>query len=459
MICRMKSMEYPLIHRGYLYYFSVEWSVKEEEEESQDGSMNDGVMENIGLHRMNIEKRNPKDEIVYRREGDHGFSAPQAYGKRIWFNTIGDQGKRRVSLIYNLETGQVEETGMEFPTIQVFQDKCYLKPYDQTKGDLDTTTLVEIDVYGNPVKTVLEGIIQISELMSDKNYFYISNAKIGILHPDIEFEETCQVYDKDFQLVDELKMPDVGYSFRDVPMGGDNYQYLLYSDEESGAFGLRIFDKSKIGSIKGNNCTYTIVKYGEEGEEQDIVPASAEESETPEMTPEYKISETSLNQEVSLSYSEPEDRQILGKMKKKHYLDTFSNDLIEAQVSYTVDKVKAVVTKSPMPLPEGPDYEIVLGQRYTIITTLFGYYTKGGRTFVRSITMTSINTTEPDVAELELPEDADEFIGVKAVIKGEFLRETWEPPSPEEGRVHNIWPPDIESYKDTWGCYDGKVAE
>ena len=105
MICRVRDMNYPLIHRGYLYYYAIEYSVTEEE--SQESSMNDSIREDISFHRMNIEKRNPKAELVYYREGDHGCGQPQVYGNYMWLFVIGDQGKRYGSRIYNIETGEI----------------------------------------------------------------------------------------------------------------------------------------------------------------------------------------------------------------------------------------------------------------------------------------------------------------------------------------------------------------
>ena len=462
MVCRVKDMNYPLIHRGYLYYYSTEFSVTEEE--SQSDSMSDGIMEQVGFHRMDIEKRNPKAELVYYREGDHGFAQPQVYGNYMWLFVIGDQGQRRETRIYNIETNQMEEAETVMMPVQIYQGKAYVRLYDGTKSDLDKTTVVQMDLYGKTEKTVVEGIEQLCDIMSDEKYFYISNSQLHQNHPEIL--EKIQVYDANFQLVDEYRMPDVGNLYGSVPIGGEKYQYLRYINEKEGEWGLLVFNKNRIGSLKGGACPYTIIKYGAEGSSSGEEPESYEpESYDPETDIsepiEIKVPETILYTETSVSYTEPEDQEVTGKLKRKRYLDAISENYTECQVYLSADKVKVVVT--PLEIEDVFGNDILLGRCNTRRTTLYGYYTKGKETYVRKMTMTAIKTTEPDTAELRLPEDGDEFIGVKAVTEAEYLIETWTPP--EKGlewvliKKPEAFPPSVGSFKEFLECYDGKVEE
>ena len=445
---RTNNIWYPLMHRGYLYYYSREYSVAEEE--PQSGDPDNKIMPSVGFHRINLEKKSLKDELIYYREGDHGYFAPYAFGNLIWFSLIGDNGSLLTNKIYNIETNRTEDTEIS-PPVQVFQSKYYQKPYDTKKGDLDMTVLVQADIYGKPEKTVLEDIEQLSNILSDGKYFYICNTQIHQAYSEIE--EKCQVYDENFQLVDEYKLPDTGDPYV-VPIGGEKSQYLCYSDKESGEWGLLVFDKDKIGSIHGDYCPYLFIRYGAEGKEPEPFIPKDDSASLPE---EMQIPDTTLDQEVSLTYTEPEEEIVTGKLRKKKYLDSASGNYTDCQVFLSDDSVKAVITPTT-PYDPG-NGAIVIGRCDTRVTALYGYYTKGKETFVRKITMTSKNAEEPAAVEITLPEDGDKFIGVKAETVADYLTEYWSPP-PKEGIYNpNASRSDVGSFKEFLTCYEGKVEK
>ena len=447
-LIRANDIKYPLVHRGYLYFYSVEYSVADEE--SQNGDADNKIMPSVGFHRINLEKKRLKDELIYYREGDHGCFASYAFGNCIWFSMIGNQGSKLTNKIYNIETNQTEDTEIS-PPVQAYQGKYYQKPYDAAKGDLDMTVLVQADIYGKPEKNVLEDIEQLSNILSDGKYLYICNTQIHQAYPEIE--EECRVYDENFQLVDKFKLPDTGNLYV-VPIGGEKNQYVRYSDEESGEWGLLVFDKSRIGTIQGDYCPYSFIRYGAEGTDPEpFIPK--DDSVSP--SEEIQIPDSTLNQEVSLTYTEPEDEIVTGKLKNKKYLDSVSGNHTDCQVFLSVDRVKAVMTPSTSYDPGNGG--IVIGRCYTRVTTLYGYYTKGKETYARKVTMTSVNAEEPVTVEIELPEDGDEFIGVKAVTEADYLTEYWTPP-PKEGPYNpNASRTEIGSSKEPLTCYEGKVEE
>ena len=65
---------------------------------------------------------------------------------------------------------------------------------------------------------------------------------------------------KTFQLIDECVFPETSYYYNDPPIGGE-YQYLLF-EEDTGEWGLYIWDKNEIGSLHGSACIQEKVSYG-----------------------------------------------------------------------------------------------------------------------------------------------------------------------------------------------------
>ncbi len=313
------------------------------------------------------------------------------------------------------------------------------------------TSILRTDIYGRDGEIVIPEIEQLSTMMSDGNYFYITNTQIHLAYPEVE--EKCLVYDDNFQLVDEYKLPDTGNPYGPA-IGGDAFQYVRYSDEESGDWGLLVFDKSRIGSIHGDYCPYSFIRYGAEGTDPEpFIPKDDAASPSEEI----QVPDTTLNQEISLTYSEPDDEIVTGKLKKKKYLDSTSGNHTDCQVFLSSDRAKAVMTPTT-PYDPG-NGAIVIGKCYTRVTTIYGYYTKGKETYVRKVTMTSVNAEESVTVEIELPEDGDEFIGVKAVTEADYLTELWSPP-PKSGPYNpNASRTNVTSGKDFLTCYEGKVEE
>ena len=244
-----QSMECPLIHRGYLYYFTLEYTAD-----------SDGIKYKASFHRMNIEKSILKDECLFNDGRQHGFTGLRAYGSYIWFMMVN--GGDILSQVYDIRTGTIIPTDLQTDGYQMYQDKLYRMRHEKLEDNTSSLNISEMDITGKPGKTVLTGIEPGSTLQGDKNYIYISDAENQWEHP--ETEEVYKVYDKNFNLVDSYRMPNIGDRYISaVPVGGENYQYLLYTGNEAGKWGLLIFDKKEIGSIKGELCPYKILWYGE----------------------------------------------------------------------------------------------------------------------------------------------------------------------------------------------------
>ena len=101
---------------------------------------------------------------------------------------------------------------------------------------------------------------------SDGKYLYVDN------FPDTLFTEGTKVhfrvYDESGTLFDDYTFPDEIEKYkqelelaRPAP-GGSDYQYFPFSDAETGKWGIHIFDKKQLGSLKGKEFEFTTV-YGE----------------------------------------------------------------------------------------------------------------------------------------------------------------------------------------------------
>ena len=434
-----QSMECPLIHRGYLYYFTLEYAAD-----------SDGIKYKASFHRMNIEKSILKDECLFNDGRQHGFTGLRAYGSYIWFMMVN--GGDILSQVYDIRTGTIIPTDLQTDGYQMYQDKLYRMRHEKLEDNTSSLNISEMDITGKPGKTVLTGIEPGSTLQGDKNYIYISDAENQWEHP--ETEEVYKVYDKNFNLVDSYRMPNIGDRYISaVPVGGENYQYLLYTGNEAGKWGLLIFDKKEIGSIKGELCPYNILWYGETSPE----PFKPEPSDQG-TSERNRIPEPTLDSKTSITYSEITDELFTGKLKRKRYADYMVDydANIECQVSFTQDQVSASVTSQPVEI-NPKEGIILLGTCNRKITKVYGYYTKGEETYVRTVTMSSMNTTEPDTVTLELPEDGDEFIGVKAEVTGVLQEEHWSYPEEELiGDAKN--PSSISSQGYSITSYDGMVC-
>ena len=144
------------------------------------------------------------------------------------------------------------------------------------------------------------------------------------------------------------------------------------------------------------------------------------------------IPKTSLNMEPFIEYTEPEDILFTGELKKKNrYSDHVPG--IEGEVNLSRDKASVEVI---LDMPDTSHYEehgqVLIGYSDTAVATIYGYYTKEGDNYVRKQTVTSRNIFEPVLLEIELPEGADEFIGVRAEILVEGQSQTWSPDADAE---------------------------
>ena len=247
-ILRENKMHFPLIHRGALYYYDVAFTATEE-----------NVAGKISFNKIDLEKKKLSKEVLFYDGVQHGSLPLRALGDYVWFTMIN--GTDTLSQVYNIRTGEIEKTELGFDALMLFNGKLYREPRNGLENSIYLTEIYESDVYGGSKGTVLSSVEQYNTPLSDGHYFYLDNSLINQEFP--ERERKCTVYDTGFRKVDEYKIPDIGYS-GEIPIGGKDFQYVVYNEKESERWGLLIFDKKEIGSIQGKECPYRILWYGDD---------------------------------------------------------------------------------------------------------------------------------------------------------------------------------------------------
>ena len=414
-LSRMQSIEHPLIHRGYLYYYLVEMTVQ----------LENGVGSDVSLQRINLEKKNSKAETLYHTGDMHGYGDLKAVGKYVYFFMLGQSGTKMVNAVYNIETGEIRETALA-ANLQPYQNRFYALAWREESQDLDILTdLYETDVFGETKNIVLKDIPQGERISSDGRYFYFNNSRFNEL--DSETEIVYQVYDSSFRQIDEVCMLDTGEFWSEIPVGGEKYQYLRYDDAESGEWGLYIWDKSSIGTIHGGLCPYSKIPYEKaEGPGKDVSHGKADISDW----------------EPVINYSDITDEYVsdLSSWTEKEQDPKYAVDLrdtVKCEVKLEEGEVSvSYVWRGPQDSGNNGD-EIILSRSLTKELILSGFYIMDGNVYERRITVTSTDNAAADEAVLKLPEGAEKFIGVSAMGNFEYTEEHNTKKGMEEGLPSN----------------------
>ena len=283
-VYRCPIIEAPLIHRGYMYYFTQTFEVK-----TIDGRETTDISSEIECHRLELESQKFKDEILsLPTSGDvTSINWPRAFGKQFYFSVMENNSIIR-PMIYDIVTGTFEE--IDLISSYTFCRNClYSTDYGYPYNVREEGEIYVSDYRKKEVRKVLDHVSLDSYIVSDQKYIYVNNALDHWKNPDIEIR--YQVYDPEMTLVDEFTLPETmkntPYSL-DPPIGGEKYQYLVFNDHESGDWGLYVWDKNSIGSLHGKPYEQTKIVYGGES-----IPAGSQDDEPSEngreeITDEYE---------------------------------------------------------------------------------------------------------------------------------------------------------------------------
>lgn len=254
------DMEYPILHRGYIYFYSPGYQVADGE-----------IVSQFPFMRLNVEEKNPKPELVSPSdEGAVTFNGNlRAVGNYVFFGFANDE-KGTVLYSYHIEDGTIQEIQYLHSMPAIMNDKIYQIEWDPDfEDDFHKTDVIRMDYDGKNIEVLLSGVEQGKMIYDDGKYIYLSSG--WLTHPwSEEDEETVRkkmearhywVYNKEMNLVDDFSLPSTDQTTIGPPVGGEKYQYLVFDDEETGEWGLYIWDKSEIGTLHGKAYTQIKVVY------------------------------------------------------------------------------------------------------------------------------------------------------------------------------------------------------
>ncbi|MBQ1378170.1 MAG: hypothetical protein IIY77_09380, partial [Lachnospiraceae bacterium] len=200
-VFRCPDVAYPLIHRGYMYYYTEVYSLEDRDPESETE-----IVFQEELHQLSIEDRKYKDKVIMKPKDAKGFSKLSAYGNHVYFSFDYYSPEGIVLLAYNTQTENVEETKLGTSRLTLYQDKYYLIPGSQNKDLYDQQGVYISDYLGNTEEEVIRELEKDLYLVNDGKYLYINNGFRHFLDPEEEI--TYQIYDSSFKMIDEFTLPD-----------------------------------------------------------------------------------------------------------------------------------------------------------------------------------------------------------------------------------------------------------
>ena len=253
LVAQTDSMEIPLVHRGYLYYYGETYHIDEKTED---------IIWSWSLFRMDLVNSAHKVEELLNAADlgkDHTIMVNlKAYGNYVIYTAAvvaqdsddsEQQNAKTMRFVYDTRSGKSEIYNADM-NYTFFNGKEICNP----SAVVDNDHLKLVPVYAKngreePGEMVINECASSSYLVTDNKYLYINNCFLNLI--DSNIEKRFWVYDQDFELIDEFTLPDTDTHLTDPPIGGQYYQYQLYEDETAEEWGLYIWDKSSIGTLHG----------------------------------------------------------------------------------------------------------------------------------------------------------------------------------------------------------------
>ena len=394
-----------MIHRGYLYYYITEPAEAERDE--------DRYGMNAMLCRRSLEGSH-KEEVIIGPLKNVSIGMLRPYGDYLYFqmdSMLPESDHAISSYVYDTNKGTVAQTVFKGNRI-TFNGEMLSIPlnyvtYNYAKEMKNLSNIVRTDNMGNEMDIAVRDVPQGCFMGSDSRYLYVNNAIIHYFDEEVELK--CQVYDKKFKLVDEFTLPDSNLPVLDFPVGGDKYRYRVFEDHKTGEWGLAVWDKSTIGKLKGKAFEERKVTVGIdpsliEEEDEGTSTSGSDESESEADSTYSEITDTYLCEESAWTDTETD--------KKEYYPEAAGETNEKGQKSYYLhyhmDMTDKEITASAVCTDTTPGWE-----EKTVLT---GYYLREGKVFERKVTVTGYYAEgkQEITAVLELPDDADRFIGGKA---------------------------------------------
>lgn len=262
-----------IIHRNVLYYVEQRYYL-------EDGEL---FME-MSLKALPLTGLDRQPETIYVADKDltvFTLGNPKAYGNYIYFEIIAsrvsdedtaleddtyDKSYNR-TLIYDIENDSVNELNIpdlppsaEILGVQFWQDKIIINPYDDTEAADAPMPVYIAELDGSNPELLLEDIPQAGCFMSDGEYLYFFDDWMPDIDDWLSNPGLYTVYDRDLNIVDTFTVPLMDRSVR-LPVGGTDWMYFQFTEEETGAWGVIRWDKSGIGTYNGGMIETTTIWY------------------------------------------------------------------------------------------------------------------------------------------------------------------------------------------------------
>ena len=242
------SMQRCMLHRGYIYYLTPLFTAGP-----------DQIASSYPVLRISAEKAFSKPELIFQMD-EHVIGAGNIFGFGnyvVFYYHISEESH----FLFLFDQTTEEIVKVEYPRSWPawFNEHIYGLTYLESEGfDYPSEAFFCTPGKDDFQKVELGDICQGNLILSDGRYLYINSGNIP--EPDLGKAKRWRAYDENHEFVDEFILPESSYYYYAVPIGGEHYQYLVYEDE-SGQWGISVWDKSLIGSYHGKTVEPEIILY------------------------------------------------------------------------------------------------------------------------------------------------------------------------------------------------------
>ena len=250
-----------IIHRGELYYIAGYPNYGEEAENP------------VRVEKLSLKRIGAKPEVLYNSEGVWGFNLNClcAYGNHIYvyYDCAGKEDRRGGWIVYDTRSGSTEELAfyddgesLRVGSLAFWQDRIVFVSFhaDDPFAPIDpyaSEKLYSAALDGSDLRVLKEDIPAGWSVASDGETLFLHNCYMVI--NGIEEEKVFHAYGPDMEEIDSFSIPDNADVLPAPWIGAPERQVLIREDADG--WGLLIWDKEDLGSLKGAPYSPAFVRY------------------------------------------------------------------------------------------------------------------------------------------------------------------------------------------------------
>lgn len=244
------------IHRGYLYYVSIDYQL------SEAGSTVASTTSDAYVYRLSVKDFNAKPELVYRDSEikfEPTVSGVIGFGENLYFMSTGQIDEDIDSFVMksiklNISDFSCEEMKVSDGRILVYPnllgDSLVFQCEKNKDGQIE---YYSTDFNGDNPKLIM-AVDEFERAFADGKYLYVDNKlSFSIANPDydkIEQIRRFKVYDKNINLIDEVYFDGASAcSWEFLPVDDKVFLFVGKASDESAV--VFSYDKSQLGNIHG----------------------------------------------------------------------------------------------------------------------------------------------------------------------------------------------------------------